>query len=775
MKILKSDWAIILILITCIIFFYPVWLKGKVPLPVDALVSVHVPWTEVAWKGYPTGVPIKNLELTDSISQFYPWRSLVGNFWRAYQVPLWNFYSFNGSPFLATLHSASFYPLNALYLLFSNIRTWEILIFLQIFLSAFFTYLFLRELRVLKLSSLIGSITFAFSGYMIAWLEFATGGQAGIWLPLLLLLEIKIIKSERTIWILPIPFVFLMIFTAGDFQVPLYITVLFFALAIFLSRKLSILFKVLLSFLLGVLLAAPQILPSIELFRSSIRLNDPYIASYNFGLMDWQKIVHFIWPDFFGNIVTRNYWGRFGFHEYISFCGVVALSFCLYSIFTKKVSIEKFFLGVLIVSLIFLFPTPIAYLPYKFQIPGLGTSSASRIIFIIGFCVAILASFGFDKWLKKADRKFLLIVASLLFITAGVALWLLFQIKFGYVPAQTVQNYGVALRNMIPATLILILLFFAQLFRRFSVRAVSLLIILAVIAEMLRFGWKNTVFADGAFLYPETKTLSQLKQLSANSRVVGVPPNLLIPYAIFSAEGYDSMYPLENSNWYAFLNNGSFGLETGRYGLISNYSSNLLNFANVCYVVDYLKDQSGQVSVLGNYNKALISPRYTKVFTEYRASIFKNNNCLPYVWMSQNTTVQPDQTKEMLLLEKPESSANRLIVFESPPDNLSLENNLSYEIKNVYREYNSVKISLSSTENAYLFLSESYSPDWQAYVDGKSTGIYKVNYLFQSIFVPKGEHTIVFDYKPKSFENGVILSALSLAVLVGIGLLRKKV
>ena len=87
-KIIKKFWPIILFFVITLIFFYPVWLENKVPLPGDALVGAHIPWTEIKWEGYPAGVPIKNLEISDTFSQFYPWRMLVAEYWRANEAPL---------------------------------------------------------------------------------------------------------------------------------------------------------------------------------------------------------------------------------------------------------------------------------------------------------------------------------------------------------------------------------------------------------------------------------------------------------------------------------------------------------------------------------------------------------------------------------------------------------------------------------------------------------------------------------------------------------------
>ena len=205
----------VLTVLFCVVFYYPVVFQGKVALPADALVGAHVPWIENKWAAYPAGVPIKNLEITDSISQFYPWRALAGEFWRNLTAPLWNPYMLNGTPFLATLHSASLYPLNFVYLLLGDIDSWNFVVMTQTLLASTFMYLFLRKLALRAEACYLGSIAFAMSGYMLAWAEFATGPHAGLWLPLLL--YFVLLLKEKNLAVVVIPILFFFVFTAGDF------------------------------------------------------------------------------------------------------------------------------------------------------------------------------------------------------------------------------------------------------------------------------------------------------------------------------------------------------------------------------------------------------------------------------------------------------------------------------------------------------------------------------------------------------------------------------
>ena len=789
LTVTRSHWSFLVIFFISLIFFYPVLFQKRIPLPTDALVGAHIPWTETVWEGYPAGVPIKNQEITDAISQFYPWRSLAAEFWRVGKAPLWNFYMFNGTPFLATLHSATLYPLNFLYLFFKDSSAWSILVFLQILLSGIFTYVLLRSFKLRKEAAVLGGLAFAFSGYMIAWLEFATGGHAGLWLPLLLYFERKLILSKDFRYFLAIPLTFFMIFSAGDFQVPLYITLAYFTFGvyeIYFERKVSKfkfkkLFLVFLAFLLGVFLSTPQLLPTIELFKNSVRVGDPYIKQYFYGLMDWEKITNFIWPDFFGNIVTRNYWGKYGFHEYLSYVGIIPLVFVIYSLFIKKNGSEKFFWLLLLFSLLFLFPTPLAFLPYKLKVPGIGTSSASRIIFLVDFCLAVLAAYGFDKWLRLKNGLVVKVLIYFLAITVGIGSGLLISILIMNepldVPFPVLTNLKVSLKNMIPQTLVIslmtiVLLLYFRIEKKFKNKKIlksiifitSLSIIILTSFDLLRFSWKNTPFGPLRFLYPTTKSIDFLVNEKQPFRIAGgMPTNLFMPYKLFSGEGYDPIYPLRNSEWYSIVDWGSTDSLSGRYGLIHYFTSPLINSANIKYVMDYKKDVWRQINKDGHFYEGVEPPRYKEVYQDSRIYIFENTESLPYIWLTNRYGVIKDTNE---LIEKLNISHEPLLLLESDPEVLLAKSESNYSVSEIRKEYNEISFNVEADGNSFLFLSETFYPGWKAYVDGQEEKIFRANYIFQSIFIPKGEHNIRFIYQPVSFKIGLVLSSATLIFLL---------
>jgi hypothetical protein len=792
-------WPVLVIIFVGLVFFYPIWLQNKVPLPVDALVGAHVPWTETVWEEYPAGIPIKNQEITDSFSQFYPWRSLVGEFWRVGKAPLWNPYMFSGTPFLATLHSASLYPLNTLYLFLSNLDAWVGLVILQIFLASIFMYFLLRELNLTKWASVLGAIAFAFSGYMIAWLEFATGGHAGLWLPLLLYFELKLVNSGKTIWTVPISAVFFFIYTAGDFQVPFYITLTYLLFGGYLlrqkggrqqlhSRKALLVVG---SLILGMLLSLPQLLPVIELFTQSVRANDPYIQEYYYGLMHWEKIVNFVWPDFFGNVVTRNYWGKYGYHEYLAFVGIVPLIFVSISIFTKKLKHETFFWVLLVICLIFLFPTPLAFLPYKLNIPGLGTSSASRVIFLVDFCLAVLAAYGFSKWTKNRHGLGK-VIKYLLAVSFGVGLGLTICVSYldssGIgVSIPILANLKVALRNIIPSSLVILVLGgflvvqkiiavlgYRKLGKLFRV-LLPCLIVAVTIGELLRFAWKNTPFSLRKFVFPETRITRFLQEKDGPFRIAGgIPLNLFMPYNINSAEGYDPIYPKRNSEWFSLVNSRGFLALSGRYGLIHDYSSPLIDFANVAYVVDYKKNVNGEISEKGAFANGVKQPKFREVFFEGRIKVFENTDVLPRVFVSGNYKIASNEQNWVDSLFSSGELEDRQIVLESNPSFKPSRNKLEYSVTNFVQGFNRIDIDVANSGNGLLFLSESYYPGWEAYINGRRTKIFRANYIFKAIQLPEGNHHVEFIYNPNSFRIGKTAFFAVLVFLAGVVLNEKK-
>ena len=73
---------------------------------------------------------------------------------------------------------------------------------------------------------------------------------------------------------------------------------------------------------------------------------------------------------------------------------------------------------------------------------------------------------------------------------------------------------------------------------------------------------------------------------------------------------------------------------------------------------------------------------------------------------------------------------------------------------------------VNTKNKAPLIISNTTYPGWEATIDGLPSEIMQVNYMFQSIIVPKGKHVIEIKYQPISFYNGLRISTIGIAMTI---------
>lgn len=182
------------LLLACLVlvFFYQFFLRGLLPVPADTIVGLYHPYRDLYAKDYPRGIPFKNFLITDPVRQQYPWKNLAIKSFKNVELPLWNPYSFSGTPHLANIQSGAFYPLNVLFFSLPFHIAWSVYIISQPILAGLFTYLYLRNQKLDERAAILGGIAFSFGGFSIAWLEWGNIISTALWLPLMLLAIDKI-------------------------------------------------------------------------------------------------------------------------------------------------------------------------------------------------------------------------------------------------------------------------------------------------------------------------------------------------------------------------------------------------------------------------------------------------------------------------------------------------------------------------------------------------------------------------------------------------------
>ncbi|MEZ4854538.1 YfhO family protein [Flavobacterium sp.] len=91
---------------------------------------------------------------------------------------------------------------------------------------------------------------------------------------------------------------------------------------------------------------------------------------------------------------------------------------------------------------------------------------------------------------------------------------------------------------------------------------------------------------------------------------------------------------------------------------------------------------------------------------------------------------------------------------------------------------NYLKYKTNNTNDGFAVFSENYYENgWKATIDGKQTPIYNVDYVLRGIYIPAGNHTVEFTFKPEVVQKGSIIALLSsviMILLIAIGLYFEK-
>lgn len=103
-------------------------------------------------------------------------------------------------------------------------------------------------------------------------------------------------------------------------------------------------------------------------------------------------------------------------------------------------------------------------------------------------------------------------------------------------------------------------------------------------------------------------------------------------------------------------------------------------------------------------------------------------------------------------------------------ENFSLVGTPSIDL--VHYQANEIRYKSKNTADGLAVFSEIYYPKgWIATIDGKEIEISRANYVLRALWVPKGEHEIVFKFDPQIIATGDMLMLGSNIVLFGLLLL----
>ncbi len=754
MKLIFRDiCAVIIFLFIVGIFFAPTILKGQMPVSADALVGLYHPWRDFVAKDYPRGLPFKNFLITDPVRQQIPWRKAAIDQWKDRILPTWNPYNFSGASLIGNIQAGVFYPLNILFFLLTFPVAWTVLIILEPLLAGFFLYLFLRHKQLSPMASLFGAVSWSFSGFSVAWMTWGTIMHVALWLPLILLAIDKLIelKSSIALHSTILRFnIFVMVlcmqFFAGHAQISVYVLLLSAAYALWQLRlmkpkRTKAAGWLLSGFSLFLLIASIQWIPLLYTTVNSSRLLEITSWTKSGWFLPWQHMVQYLVPDFFGNPATMNYWGEWNYGEFIGYIGMGGLLFAGFSLLQWKHSELRFWIGALIVSILFVLPTPIAKLPYFFNLPVISALQPTRLTMIVDFALVVLAAYGFDAWRKGKNKRKWPVVLGLGVVL--VSLWLLavWQIKSGL----SVENWMVTKRNiLLPAIIFIavsVVLILHSKVRQPLVRSLLIMSLIGIVAfDLLRFATKFTPFVSASYFFPTTKVFTFLQSQPKPFRVVSLNKEIMAPntsamYGIETIDGYDPIISARYEEYYASIARGKADISKpfgfNRILTTEGIDSPLIPLLNVRYVLS-LSDKTESY--------------LTKVFQEGQTRVYEDQRVLPRAYLVEEVKVIADKQKILDALYDRSFKPLKTAIVEQPISILSIP--LTSDERATIDSYkqSSISISVLTKVPRLLVIANSWNPWWKATIDGKIVTILRTNYVLQGVVVPAGTHRIKLSY-----------------------------
>ena len=287
------------------LLYAPVVFSGKTLLPGNYYPhGVMESWPY----GYEGRTPKHTLSIDLATPAYFefPMNKLIGDQYRNFTLPLWNPYQGAGTPLNAQYSSRAFFPYQILENI-SPVWLWDFFLLGRLLLAGIFAFLFLRSIRLSFSASFLGGVFYMFSGTFVWFINLEQMVNVAMVAPLLLIAMEALSRRGRPVDIAVSAVTFALVLLAGQPETALYVLflgALYFALRLITAPtgnpgpgKLA--GKFVISFIIGFFLAAPVIIPFVELWANAHHIHP---AGGEMGVKDTNPIdraVNILTPTFY--------------------------------------------------------------------------------------------------------------------------------------------------------------------------------------------------------------------------------------------------------------------------------------------------------------------------------------------------------------------------------------------------------------------------------------------------------------------------------------------
>lgn len=759
---------------------------------------------------------------------FIPPRKLWTDMVKMGTLPLWNPYFSCGQPFLASLQPGVLYPLNLLLLFFPFDYAFNIIIILHFFMAGCFSYLLLKTLKVSDTGAFIGGTIFMLSGYLLSVHNLLIHLLSVVWLPLVLLSYHKYLNYRKTRYLIYASIFLVMMFLGGAIEILYGTFILLFILICFpdpfgtgvtpppLKKRCMDFFFIVILF---ILLSAVQLLPFLEMAFHSIRAGGLSYKEAVTWSLDLKDLIQFFLPDLYGYThSTQKYWQNQSWLKTI-YLGIIPFVLFLFFLTDKKRKALPLIL-IMELSLLLAFGGNTPLYRYLFlSMPFLNSIRYPvKFLFIFIFFLSIGAGLGYDSLTQQImDRKRtaqVIIRGILIGSVCTVCAWSLINLYQGTVQAFmeakriappdynfSIINIHNVKRFLLFCSLLGPVMAFGWRYvkkkRAFSLAVVSLLIIDLFFANQGYYQKYNT-----EEYHKPSETIQFIKKEDSLSRSKIEPSPFLSPLprvatapktkreSIKYSKAFSDPIKVDKEKIIPGFNllHNIYNINSAEVIRLGNYekvislimsspkpeSTNLLSLLNVKYLISKQEMDSEEMKLLEIVGD--------KEDPEGSLRIYKNLRCLPRAFLVEGFQVLHSEDEYKKILSSKGFDPDQIVLLDKAPFRdepaYNKTNTDEADMESLYQMFgeehviisdyqpNRIKLSAFSKRQKILFLSETYYPGWNVYIDGVREEILRADFAFRAVALSPGYHKVEFVYRPLSVIMGLFMTFFTICVII---------
>lgn len=671
-------------------------------------------------------------------------------------LPLWNPYTYSGTPFLAAFQPALLYPLNLHYLVLPLAKSLNLEIALHVYLAGAFFFLWARRWNVAPVPAGFGAAVLMFSG---AYFPHVMAGHLSLvsawaWAPLAFFALDSLLMSRKLSFAFLGAFALTMSIYAGHPQAAFetgVVLALYGGIRLAATQdRLRLVPGLVLLFFAPAVLAAAQLWPALALAPESVRAGGLSLDVARRFSFPPENAITLIAPKFFGDSIHSEYWGRWYFWEMSAFIGVTGVALAAYGAATRKGS-ERFLWGAMVVvaaTLALGGYTPVFRILHA-VVPGFDQfRSPSKFIFFATMFTCMLAACGADTLLRDYRR-----VRVLALVAACLAILVL----IGVVTAGERLRAG-AWSNLVSGLDardgVFLQLLDGKLPEQFVGKAESSLLIAAASAALLA---TLLYFAPGRTWCGPAVLVLGLIEVFVFARSVR-PTVLLDSLRNIPLDTFLETHPGDYRVWNLGRDNNLLAVRAHDFwgydpAALRRYIE-LFARANGTDVADTLNE-----IWFDSYHPLfdMVRCKYVCDSGAGKRTLKELPGPLPRFLFPPEVRVITDPEERLTALTAKDFNPRSTIVLEQPPDPKPDAGGTG-TVKILDESTDSVSMEIDLPRAAVMLMTDAYAPDWhvESLGDGpqKTYNVFPANHALRAIPLAAGHHRIRMEYAPSGFYYG---------------------